>query len=207
MYSAAGLMNGQQLRSFEKGVSLNQYLVVDYYLYIKALHLIFVITYFAGLFYMPRLMVYLVEAADRPQAASDIIIPQLQLMMRRLWQIITVPSAILGLIFGLWMLWINPFLLGKSWMLVKLVFVGLLVLYHIKTHRFYKAFLEGNCHRSARFFRIWNEGATLILFAVIFLAILKDSIHWIFGLLGLFGLAFLLMLGIRLYKRHRNKNV
>jgi putative membrane protein len=123
-----------------------------------------------------------------------------------LWQIITVPSAILGLIFGLWMLWTNPFLLGKSWMLVKLVFVGLLVLYHIKTHRFYKAFLQGNCHRSARFFRIWNEGATLILFAVIFLAILKDSIHWIFGLLGLFGLAFLLMLGIRLYKRHRNKN-
>ena len=99
-------------------------------------------------------MVYLVEAADRPQAASDIIIPQLQLMMRRLWQIITVPSAILGLIFGLWMLWINPFLLGKSWMLVKLVFVGLLVLYHIKTHRFYKACLEGKCQRSARFFRI-----------------------------------------------------
>jgi len=90
-------------------------------------------------------------------------------------------------------------------MLVKLVFVGLLVLYHIKTHRFYKAFLQGNCHRSARFFRIWNEGATLILFAVIFIAILKDSIHWTFSLLGLFGLAFLLMLGIRLYKRHRNK--
>jgi putative membrane protein len=199
-------MSGQQLLNFEKGVPLEQYQGVDYYLYIKALHLIFVITYFAGLFYMPRLMVYLVEAADRPQAESDIIIPQLQLMMRRLWQIITVPSAILGLIFGLWMLWTNPFLLGKSWMLVKLVFVGLLVLYHIKTHRFYKAFLQGNCHRSARFFRIWNEGATLILFAVIFLAILKDSIHWIFGLLGLFGMAFLLMLGIRLYKRHRNKN-
>lgn len=206
MYSAAGLMNGQQLLSFEKDVPLEQYIGVDYYLYIKALHLIFVITYFAGLFYMPRLMVYLVEAADRPQAESDIIMPQLQLMMRRLWQIITVPSAILGLIFGLWMLWTNPFLLGESWMLVKLVFVGLLVLYHIKTHRFYKGFLQGNCHRSARFFRIWNEGATLILFAVIFLAILKDSIHWIFGLLGLFGLAFLLMLGIRLYKRHRNKN-
>jgi len=56
------------------------------------------------------------------------------------------------------------------------------------------------------FFRIWNEGATLILFAVIFLAILKDSIHWIFGLLVLFGLTFLLMLGIRVYKLYRNKN-
>ena len=199
-------MSGQQLLNFEKGVPLKQYLSVDYYLYIKALHLIFVITYFAGLFYMPRLMVYMVEAAERPQSEADIIIPQLQLMMRRLWQIITVPSAILGLIFGLWMLWINPFLLGKSWMLVKLVFVGLLILYHIQTHRFYKAFLQRNCQRSASFFRIWNEGATLILFAVIFLAILKDSIHWIFGLLVLFGLTFLLMLGIRVYKRYRNKN-
>jgi putative membrane protein len=199
-------MSGQQLLNFEKGVPLEQYQSVDYYLYIKALHLIFVITYFAGLFYMPRLMVYMVEAAERPQSEADIIIPQLQLMMRRLWQIITVPSAILGLIFGLWMLWINPFLLGKSWMLVKLVFVGLLILYHLQTHRFYKAFLQRNCQRSASFFRIWNEGATLILFAVIFLAILKDSIHWIFGLLGLFGLTFLLMLGIRVYKRYRNKN-
>jgi putative membrane protein len=199
-------MNGRQLLNFEKDVPLEQYAGVDYYLYIKALHLIFVITYFAGLFYMPRLMVYLVEAAERPQSEADIIVPQLQLMMRRLWQIITIPSAVLGLIFGLWMLWMNPFLLGKSWMLVKLVFVGLLILYHIKTHRFYKGFLYGNVQRSASFFRIWNEGATLILFAVIFLAILKDSIHWIFGLLGLFGLAFLLMLGIRLYKRYRNKN-
>jgi len=199
-------MSGQQLLNFEKGVPLKQYLSVDYYLYIKALHLIFVITYFAGLFYMPRLMVYMVEAAERPQPEADIIIPQLQLMMRRLWQIITVPSAILGLIFGLWMLWINPFLLGKSWMLVKLVFVGLLILYHIQTHRFYKAFLQRNCQRSASFFRIWNEGATLILFAVIFLAILKDSIHWIFGLLVLFGLTFLLILGIRVYKLYRNKN-
>ena len=199
-------MSGQQLLNFEKGVPLEQYLSVDYYLYIKALHLIFVITYFAGLFYMPRLMVYMVEAAERPQPETDIIIPQLQLMMRRLWQIITVPSAILGLLFALWMLWINPFLLGKSWMLVKLVFVGLLILYHIQTHRFYKAFLQRNCQRSASFFRIWNEGATLILFAVIFLAILKDSIHWIFGLLGLFGLTFLLMLGIRVYKLYRNKN-
>ena len=206
MCSVGGLMNGRQLLNFEKDVPLEQYAGVDYYLYIKALHLIFVITYFAGLFYMPRLMVYLVEADERPQSEADIIVPQLQLMMRRLWQIITIPSAVLGLIFGLWMLWMNPFLLGKSWMLVKLVFVGLLILYHIKTHRFYKGFLYGNVQRSASFFRIWNEGATLILFAVIFLAILKDSIHWIFGLLGLFGLAFLLMLGIRLYKRYRNKN-
>ena len=207
MYLVVGLTNGRKLLSFEKNVPLNQYIGVDYYLYIKAFHLIFVITYFAGLFYMPRLMVYLVEANERPQQESDIIIPQLQLMMRRLWKIITVPSAFLGLTLGIWMLWINPFLLGKSWMLIKLLFVGLLILYHIKTHRFYRDFLNGNCRRSSSFFRIWNEGATLILFAVVFLAIIKDSIHWIFGLLSLFTLAFLLALGIRVYKRYRNKKL
>lgn len=148
-------------------------------------------------------MVYLVEANQRPEQEAAILVPQLQLMMRRLWQIITVPSAILGLIFGVWMLWINPFLLAKSWMLVKFVFIGLLVLYHIKTYRFYKEFLDHTFRYSTTFFRVWNEGATLVLFAVVFLAILKDSIHWVFGVFGLVGLAFLLMLGIRLYKRYR----
>jgi putative membrane protein len=88
-------------------------------------------------------------------------------------------------------------------MLVKLVFVALLILYHIKTYQLYKQFFLGAQSRTAAFFRFWNEGATLILFAVVFLAILKNSIHWIFGLLGLIGLALLLVLGIRLYKRYR----
>lgn len=176
---------------------------MDYYEYIKALHLIFVITYFAGLFYIPRLMVYLVEANQRPENEANILIPQLQLMMRRLWKIITVPSAILGIIFALWMLGIKPFLLTKSWMLIKLIFVGLLVAYHIKTYLLYKAFLRGTFRYSATFFRFWNEGATLILFAVVFLAILKNSTHWVFGLLGLIGLALLLVIAIRLYKRYR----
>ena len=176
---------------------------MDYYEYIKALHLIFVITYFAGLFYIPRLMVYHVEANQRPENEANILIPQLQLMMRRLWKIITVPSAILGIIFALWMLAIKPFLLTKSWMLIKLIFVGLLVAYHIKTYLLYKEFLRGTFRHSATFFRFWNEGATLILFAVVFLAILKNSTHWVFGLFGLVGLALLLVLGIRLYKRLR----
>jgi len=176
---------------------------VEAYNYIKSLHLIFVITYFAGLFYIPRLMVYQVEAASRPKNEADILVPQLQLMMRRLWLIITVPSGILATLFAVWLLVLMPVWLTQSWMLIKLVFVGLLLLYHAKTHKLYKEFLRGEHRYSTTFFRFWNEGATLILFAVVFLAILKNSVHWIFGLVGLIGLALLLMLGIRLYKRFR----
>jgi putative membrane protein len=176
---------------------------VEAYNYIKALHLIFVITYFAGLFYIPRLMVYQVEAAARPKNEADILLPQLQLMMRRLWVIITVPSAILATLFAVWLLVLMPIWLAQPWMWVKLVFVGLLLLYHAKTHKLYKEFLRGEHRYSTTFFRFWNEGATLILFAVVFLAILKNSVHWIFGLIGLVGLALLLMFGIRLYKRYR----
>jgi|TARA_X000000950_G_scaffold48493_2_gene56403 putative membrane protein len=180
---------------------------VEAYNYIKALHLIFVITYFAGLFYIPRLMVYQVEAALRPKNEADILLPQLQLMMRRLWVIITVPSGILATLFAVWLLVLMPIWLAQPWMWVKLVFVGLLVLYHAKTYKMYKEFLRGEHRHSATFFRFWNEGATLILFAVVFLAILKNSVHWIFGLVGLIGLAGLLMLGIRLYKRYRTKKL
>lgn len=176
---------------------------MEAYNYIKALHLIFVITYFAGLFYIPRLMVYQVEAAARPKNEADILLPQLQLMMRRLWVIITVPSGILATVFAVWLLVLMPFWLVQPWMWVKLVFVGLLLLYHFKTRQFYKQFLLGNHKYGTTFFRVWNEGATLILFAVVFLAILKNSVHWIFGLVGLVGLAVLLMLGIRVYKKYR----
>ena len=149
-------------------------------------------------------MVYQVEAAARPQHEADILLPQLQLMMRRLWVIITVPSGILATIFAIWLLVLMPVWLAQPWMWVKLVFVGLLLLYHVKTRQFYKQFLQGIHKYSTTFFRVWNEGATLILFAVVFLAILKNSVHWIFGLVGLVGLAVLLMLGIRLYKKYRN---
>jgi putative membrane protein len=176
---------------------------VEAYNYIKALHLIFVITYFAGLFYIPRLMVYQVEAAARPKHEADILLPQLQLMMRRLWVIITVPSGILATLFAIWLLVLMPVWLAQPWMWVKLVFVGLLLLYHLKTYNHYKDFLGGKNRYSATFFRFWNEGATLILFAVVFLAILKNSVHWIFGLIGLVGLALLLLLGIRMYKKFR----
>ena len=179
---------------------------MEYYNYIKALHLIFVVTWFAGLFYIPRLFIYHIEASQKSIEEARILIPQLKLMSSRLWYIITWPSAVLTLIFAIWLLVLNPGLLTQQWMLIKLGFVGLLFVYHFKTHRIFLALQSDRIRHSSGFMRLWNEGATVLLFAIIFLAILKSSFHWVFGVLGIISLGILLMLGIRLYKRIRNKD-
>ena len=175
------------------------------YNYIKALHLIFVITWFAGLFYIVRLFVYHAEAKQKPQPEQDILIKQYQLMQYRLWYIITWPSAVLANIFAFWLLHINPEWLNQPWMQVKLGFVVLLYAYHAKCHQIFKQLQQNEVKHSSNFFRIWNEGATLILFAVVFLVILKNAVNWVFGVIGIVLFSVLLMLGYKLYKRIREK--
>jgi putative membrane protein len=179
---------------------------MEYYNYIKALHLIFVVTWFAGLFYIPRLFIYHIEASEKQSPEREILTKQLQLMAKRLWTIISWPSAILCTIFAVVLLILNPGLLHQSWMHVKLGFVLLLWIYHIRNHLIYKQLQRDEIKYSSNYMRIWNEGATIILFAVIFLVVLKSAINWIFGVVGIIVLGILLMLGIRLYKRIRNKN-
>ena len=170
---------------------------MELYNYIKSLHLIFVITWFAGLFYIVRLFVYHAEAKQKPQPEQDILIKQYQLMQYRLWYIITWPSAILE---------VGKVWLTQPWMHVKLAFVFLLYLYHLKCHQIFKQLQNNEVKHSSSFFRIWNEGATIILFAVVFLVILKNAINWIFGVVGIIAFSILLMLGYKLYKKIREKN-
>lgn len=177
------------------------------YLYLKALHIIFIVCWFAGLFYIVRLFVYYAEAQLKPEIEKNILSKQYQIMTNRLWFIITYPAAILGTIFGLWMLFENPALLKMPWMHVKLLFVALLWVYHLKCHQFVKQIASNTLQKTGSFFRIWNEGATLILFSVVFLAILKNAFNWIFGVIGIFVLALLLTLGFKFYKKIREKNV
>lgn len=176
------------------------------YFYLKAFHLIFVITWFAGLFYIPRLFVYQIEAYHKPSPEKEILGKQLKLMAKRLWFIITWPSAVLALLFGLSLFIINPALLYQPWMQVKIGFLVLLFIYHFKTHHYYKQLQNDEVNKSSSFMRIWNEGATFILFAVIFLVILKSAINWIWGVIGIFVLGVLIMLGFKMYKRFREKN-
>ncbi len=179
---------------------------MEYYNYIKSLHLIFVVTWFAGLFYIPRLFIYHIEASEKSSPEREILTQQLQLMSKRLWNIISWPSAILCTLFAGILLILNPGLMLQSWMKVKLGFVLLLWVYHIRNHFIYKELQRDEVKYSTNYMRIWNEGATLILFAVIFLVVLKSAINWIFGVVGIIVLGIVLMLGIRLYKRIRNKN-
>lgn len=179
------------------------------YDYIKSLHLIFVITWFAGLFYVVRLFVYHAEAKQKPQPEQDILIKQYQLMQYRLWYIITWPSAVLASIFGFWLIFFTP--IGKAWlqmpwMHLKLGFVFLLYIYHAKCHQFYLQLQKNEVKKSSNFFRLWNEGATLILFAVVFLVILKSAINWIYGVIGVFVFSILIMLGFKFYKKIRERN-
>ena len=175
------------------------------YLYLKALHIIFVVTWFAGLFYIPRLFIYYIEAQKKPKLERDILSPQLVLMTKRLWYIITWPSAIITLIFGVWLLVLNPALLSLGWMQIKLLFIVILWIYHIKNQQLYTQMKNNTLTWSSSKMRIWNEVATIVLFAVVFLAILKTSIGWVFGLIGIVALGVLIMIGVKAYKNYRLK--
>ncbi|UZO81981.1 CopD family protein [Aquimarina sp. ERC-38] len=180
--------------------------MLEIYPYIKSLHLIFVITWFAGLFYIPRLFIYQIEASQKPQPDRDILVGQLKLMTKRLWFIITWPSAILATLFAVWLLFLLPDWLLQSWMHVKLGFVVLLILYHLKNHQIYKQLQNKVYKWDSNQMRLWNEGATLILFSVVFLVIVKSAFNWIYGVIGIILLGIFLMLGIKVYKRIRDKN-
>ncbi len=176
------------------------------FLNLKALHLIFVITWFAGLFYIVRLFIYHVEAEEKTSSERLILQTQYKLMSKRLWFIITWPSAVLASIFAFWMLYQNPSYLDMPWMHIKLGFVGLLYLYHLACHRIYNQLQNDVVKYSSNKLRIWNEVATIILFSIVFLVVLKSTVNWIYGVVGLLGISILLMLGIKLYKRIRSKN-
>ena len=176
------------------------------YLYLKSLHIIFITTWFAGLFYIIRLFIYYKEAEEKPELEKGILQKQYNLMIKRLWYIITWPSAVLTLIFATWLLIIQPIWLSTSWMWIKLGFVLLLYLYHFSCQHMVNQVEKGNLKYSAFGLRIWNEVATILLFAIVFLVVLKNSLGWIFGTFGIIGVSVLLMLGIKLYKRIRDKN-
>ena len=174
--------------------------------YVKALHIIFVVTWFAGLFYIVRLFIYQTEAMERPESERKILKPQLDLMASRLWYIITWPSAVLTLIFGTWVLSYRMGFLEQGFMHAKLAFVVLLYAYHLCCHKLFKEIQVGRTRWTSTQLRIWNEASTLLLFAIVFLIVLKNTMSMVWGLVGLIGLGVSLMIAIRLYKKYRSKS-
>jgi len=163
------------------------------YAYLKALHIIFIVTWFAGMFYIVRLFIYNAEANDKTEPEKSILQKQFGIMIRRLWLGITWPSAILTLILGPWVMLNGNWdkMLGDEagrWLLIKLCFVVLLYIYHFSLHVIY---------------RIWNEVATIFLVAIVMLATVKSNLSWLWGVMALIAFIILLMSGIKIYKAIR----
>jgi putative membrane protein len=173
------------------------------YFYLKALHIIFIVTWFAGLFYIVRLFIYNTEAAEKGEPERSILQKQFAIMIRRLWLGITWPSAILTLIFGPWV-WFQLNAL-PDWLLVKLAFVLGLYVYHFILHGMYKQQLRGEFKYSSQQLRVWNEVATIFLVAIVMLATVKQSLSVVWGLIGLIAFIIILMSAIKIYKSMREK--
>jgi len=180
------------------------------YSYLKALHIIFVVTWFAGMFYMPRLFIYSTEAADKTEVECNILRSQFKIMMKRLWYGITWPSAILTLIFGPLVMfngnWNKTILEPEGrWLLIKLIFVVLLYVYHFTLHKIFKQEMNGVYKYTSQQLRMWNEVSTIFLFAIVTLAVVKQSESFLWSLAGLIGFIIVLMSAIKIYKIIRTK--
>lgn len=171
------------------------------YLYVKALHIIFIVTWFSGLFYIVRLFVYNREAMDKPEPEKSILSKQYAIMIKRLWYGITWPSAILTLVFGLWIWHLYGSL--PIWLAIKLFFVAGLFLYHLSLHAIFSQQQRGIFKYSSQQLRIWNEVATIFLVAIVMLVVVKQNMSWLWGIVGLLLFVVLLMTAIKIYKAIR----
>ena len=135
-------------------------------LLVKSLHLIFMVTWFAGLFYLPRLFVYHAQASDR------ISIERFKVMERKLFWGITTPSGMLTVVFGLW-LWLGWFQGAGAWLHAKLALVGVLVVYHLWCGKLMLDLRNERSSKSHLWFRWFNEIPVVILLVVVLLAVFK----------------------------------
>lgn len=175
------------------------------YLYIKSLHIIFIVSWFAGLFYMPRLFVYHTEANDRPEAERKVLFGQFVKMEGLLFRAIMVPALWLTLLSGFTMLYLVPDWLSQGWMHIKLTFVAGLVGYHFYTRKLLYELKAGKFRFSSFQLRLWNEVATVFLFAIVFLVVLKSAVQWIWGVVGLILFAVIIMSAVRVAKQRRER--
>ena len=175
--------------------------------YIKALHIIFVVTWFAGLFYIVRLFIYQTEAQQKTEPEKSILTNQFAIMQKRLWYGITWPSAILASVFGFWMLFINfAAYISQPWMLLKLFFVGGLWLYQIQCQVIFTQ-QKNNMFKNTSFkLRLWNEVATVFLFVIVFLVVVKSSWSLIWASLGIIVLTAFIFIAVIIYKKQREKS-
>lgn len=170
----------------------------------KSLHIIFVVTWFSGLFYFVRLLIYHAEAIETKRSSE--LLSQYKLMQKRLWYGITWPSAILTGLFGSGMIHHYFPISDSPWLVAKLGFVFLLYIYHYFTGHIYRKMKDDNVVMSSFKLRIWNEVATVFLVAIVFLVVMKTAISGLWAIVGLIAFSAVLMAAISAYKKIRSNN-
>lgn len=173
------------------------------FLYLKAVHIIFVVTWFAGLFYMPRLFVYILEADAKREPERSILLKQLNMMASRLWYAITWPSAVITLGMGAALIIHQPEWLQQSFMHIKLMLVVLLYAYHFSLQYILNRLKVGRVRYTSQQLRLWNEVATLFLISIVFIIVLKNALSMVWGLAGLLAVTGLILAATAIYKRYR----
>jgi len=136
------------------------------YQLLKALHIIFMVTWFAGLFYLPRLFIYHAESTD------DVSHQRFLIMQRKLFIIMSI-GMVLTIVLGLILVGKNPTLIKMGWLKIKLIFVAGLIFYHFYNHKIHKEFRDSKCTRSSKWLRLYNEVPAVFLFVIIILAVVK----------------------------------
>jgi len=177
------------------------------YEHVKAIHIIFVTSWFAGLFYLPRLLVYHTEANSKPAMERDILQKEYLRMEKVLFNAIMIPAMWLTVISGITLVywtWWDSFA-AHGWLHIKLLFVLGLIIYHFYCRKLILELRQNKFRFSGFQLRLFNEIATIFLFAIVFLVVLKNSVDWIWGLAGLLVFALVILSAVRIVKWIREK--
>ena len=176
------------------------------YSWFKAFHLIGVVVWFAGLFYLVRLFVYHAEASQEPEPAQTILKKQYEIMEKRLYNIITTPGMVVTVAMAIGLLTTEPEVLKDGWLHIKLGFVAALLVYHYYCGRIMRQLAAGECNWSGQQFRALNELPTLFLVVIVLLAVFKNNLPKDITTWVLSGLTIAMAASIHLYAKKRKRD-
>jgi protoporphyrinogen IX oxidase len=173
------------------------------YQWFKAFHIVGIVCWFAGMFYLPRLFVYHAEANEQPEPARSILKAQYQIMEKRLYSIIMTPAMLLTIAMAIGLISTEPDVLKETWLHVKLACVALLIGYHHLCKRIMKQLAADTCTMTGQQFRWFNEFPTVFFVIVVMLAVFKNNIPTSATAWGIFGMIIAMAAFIQLYARKR----
>ena len=176
------------------------------YLWFKVFHIVGVVVWFAGLFYLVRLFIYDVEANDRAEPARSTLKAQYRLMEKRLLNIITTPGMVVTVVMAMGLLASDRSLIFQPWLQIKLGLVVLLVSYHMYCRRIIKQLASDTCRWTGQQLRLLNELPTIFLIAIVSLVVFKNSLPIYSAAAGLIGFIVLMLVGIYVYAKIRLSN-